>query len=578
MKLLQYISLALVLILTVFPLLGQKEKDFKEQALDDVRQLSSEDFPYMERFHEAVRESLVGNLEEARSLFEECLAERSNDDAVHFGLATIAMKQNSLTEARTHFQRAHELDRLNDVYLEQLAQTLYEQGDFEAAKMHYKELVQRKPRNVDWIYGYSQVLIYTREYKLAADMLGKLTDQVGIVPEIMTMKADLYQEIGELDKAEHVLLTLFNEHPERKESLHTLIDFYRRNEMQDRINEKVNQLSLKHPQNMVLKMKLASIYAKEGNQEALIKKLKPIIQSESVDIADKVFHIEQLLTFFEVEKTELLELTGYLVETEESDPMAALLHAEVLTQNNQSKSALPYYRKAIEKDADQFEIWSTVLAFESAYKDYPALYEDGNKALTYFPTLPFVYYAAAEGAIWTGRAEEALDIITAGELYLLDNKEQQARFAMRKGQAYFALNEYKKGIQYFEKALALWKSPGIHINYAFCLANAGIALKVAKEQLNLVDKDEKKTNYYLAKAQLLIAQKDFSSAENIIREGLNFSPYKAELYDRLGDVLFLKGDQDKAISYWEKAQKTGSRNTQIGKKIKEKKFHVPKYY
>lgn len=573
-----YIAVVGLFFITIWNGHAQEEESLKQQSLDDVEALSSKDFPYIERFHQAVREKLAGNFVEARALFEECLNERKNDDAVHFGLGEIAKEQNRNREARTHFENAYKLDKNNIVYLQELAYLTYELGDFETSRNYYDQLVKRQPRNVDWIYGYSQVLIYNKEYESAVNMLGKLMDQVGVVPEVMTMRADLYQELGEIEKAEQTLLTLLKEFPQSKEALQTLMDFYRRNEMEDKAIAKVRELALEQPDNMILQMKLAAIYAKEGEQEKLMETLQPIIQSDQVEMADKIHQIEQLLTFFEVEKKKLLELTTALVESDNVDPRAALLHAEVLTQNNQSREALPFYRTAIKNSPDQFEIWTTVLAFESAYNDYQALYEDAQEAMTYFPNMPFVYYAAAEGAIYTGRPEEALDLLAAGELYLLDNKQQKARYAMRKGEAYFELKEFKKGIEQFEKALAIEPEPKIRITYAFVLAKEGIALKVAAEQLEKISSAEQKTSYFLAKAQLMLAREEYTQAEEVLRSGIEKNVYKAELYDRLGDVMFLQDKIDQAQNYWKQAKELGSRNQRLDQKLKEKKIYAPKYY
>lgn len=573
-----YISFLVILLFAVSITYGQKNESLKEESLDDLEALSSKDFPYIEKFHEAVREKLSGNIDEAKTLFEGCLEQRSNDDAVHFGLAEIAKEQNQPKVAQFHFEKAYELDERNIVYLQELAYIAYEQGQFENAALYYEKLVDCQPRNVDWIYGYSQVLIYNKRYEDAVNMLEKLQDQVGIVPEIMMMKADLYQEIDQLDKTEKTLLELCNEYPENKEALQTLILFYEKNDMPEKAKNVILELASANPENMLFQMKLASIYAESGDQEKLMNTLKPIIASDEVNVSDKIFQIEQLLTFFKVEKLQLLELTTTLIEMNGEEPSAGLLHAEVLTQNNRSKEALPFYRKSLDNSGDQFEVWTTVLAFESAYKDYYALYEDGQKALTYFPNMPFVYYAAAEGAIYTDKAEEALDILSAGELYVLDDKQQKARFSMRRGEAYFALKEYKKGIQEFEKALSISPERMIRVNYALCLAKAEIAISVAQEQLAKIGEEQRTAKFYIAKAQLNFVNNNYSEAEETLKLAVDKNAYNAELYDKLGDALFLQDKIEKALEYWKKALENGSRNSLIDQKIKEQKLYAPKYY
>jgi tetratricopeptide (TPR) repeat protein len=557
---------------------GQKEKDLKQQALDDVKALSKKDFPYIENFHSAVREKLAGNLNEAKVFYEACLKERQNDDAVHFGLATIAKQQKDLKTAQKHFELAFELDPDNITYLQELAYLAFEQSRFESATKYYQRLVEKQPRNIDWIYGYSQVLIYNRDYKAATEMLEKLQDQVGVVPELMIMKSDLYQEIKSFDKAEATLLQFVREFPENREAFQQLSQFYKKHKKAEEFAALIEQLSQEYPQNMLIKMKQAEMYGETGEKDKLMDVLNVIIRSPQVETYEKIEQLNRLLKQFEVENTKLLELTQLLIDSDATDPGASLLHAEVLTQNHKSNEALPFYRASLNKSGEQFEVWTTVLAFESAYREYQALYEDGEKALSYFPNMPFVYYSAAEGAIYTGHPEEALDILAAGELYILDNQQQKARFEMRKGEAHFAMKSYKKGIQFFESALSIKADPKIRMTYAYCLAKAGIALSVALEQLDTIEDEQQNEQYYLTVATLHIASKAYNDAEKTLKKGINECFYVAELHDVLGDVYLLKEKKDKAKVAWNKALELGSRNRTIDQKIKEEQLYAPKYY
>ncbi|WP_133122101.1 hypothetical protein [Brumimicrobium salinarum] len=58
--------------------LAQKNRndDLKNEALDDIKALSSKDFPYIELFHQGVREKMAGNFEEAKTIFRKCLDQK----------------------------------------------------------------------------------------------------------------------------------------------------------------------------------------------------------------------------------------------------------------------------------------------------------------------------------------------------------------------------------------------------------------------------------------------------------------------------------------------------------------------
>src|SRR5690554_8163006 len=90
--------------------------------------LSSKNHPYIELFHKAVREKMSGNYTEAKKLFNECLKEKQDDDAVYFGLAEIAKSENNSTAILENFKKAYDLDPENTVYLQELAYIYAEIG------------------------------------------------------------------------------------------------------------------------------------------------------------------------------------------------------------------------------------------------------------------------------------------------------------------------------------------------------------------------------------------------------------------------------------------------------------------
>src|SRR5690554_8236470 len=150
-----------LILFTLAPAFGQKgkNKSFQKEALDDVEVLSSVNYPYIELFHKAVREKMSGNFTEAKKLFNDCLKEKQDDDAVYFALAEIAKTENNITAALEYFKRAYTIDPNNNVYLQELAFMHAEKANFEEAETLFKEMCEREPRNVDFIYGYSKVLI-----------------------------------------------------------------------------------------------------------------------------------------------------------------------------------------------------------------------------------------------------------------------------------------------------------------------------------------------------------------------------------------------------------------------------------
>ncbi|PKR82190.1 hypothetical protein CW751_02340 [Brumimicrobium salinarum] len=150
-----------------------------------------------------------------------------NDDAVYFALAEIAKEENKIGEALNFYQNAFGIDTSNVIYLQELAFMQAEKTNFEEAEVLFRKLCKKEPRNLDFIYGYSKVLIYNKQYEQAIKQLTKLQDQAGTVPELMMMKADLYMELKNHQKAEEALLQLKDEFPSNQEVLDKIVAFYK---------------------------------------------------------------------------------------------------------------------------------------------------------------------------------------------------------------------------------------------------------------------------------------------------------------------------------------------------------------
>ena len=256
------------------------------------------------------------------------------------------------------------------------------------------------------------------------------------------------------------------------------------------------------------------------------------------------------------------------------------MRAEVYNSQGKTREAVISYRKALRRENAEFRLWTSVLAIESAYKEYTALYEDAQEAITYFPTLPFVYFAAAEGALHLNKLDEAKEFLNQGELYIIDDEMQIARYAMRYGEIEFAKVNVKKGSEQFEKALKI-DSESILIKSAYALALAKAESELSKAEkliLSFLKDDQTHTAFYTALATVYIKQKEFNKAIELLKQAVRNVEYKAEMFDLLGDVFIMNGDSKNALEAWSMAKEKESRNTVLDKKINETKYYAPRYY
>lgn len=579
MKKLIFISSLMLLPLT--PLFGQKgkEKSMQEEALDDVEALSSKNYPYIELFHQAVREKMSGNYSEAKKLFQSCLEIKQDDDAVYFGLAEIAKAENNISAALENFQKAFDIDKTNNSYLQELAYMHFERANFEEAEVMFKEMCEREPRNIDFRYGYSKVLIFNKAYQLAIDELNILQAQTGIVPELMIMKADLYSELKMFDKTEETLLLLKNEYPTDKDVLNKIIAFYEQQGEKKKAIKLIEELVKNDPDNGMAQFVLANNFIEQEKFEKFLDLAPQLLENNQVDVEKKLFIFNKVLELKGKDDEMVFEASKSLHNTYPTDFQIAAKYVDLLILKGQSKKALSVSRKATQDNPNNFDAWRLAFSVESNYLDYTELYEDGLKALELFPNLPIVYFAVAEGALYSNHPDEAIQLLAAGEIYLLDDKKKESLFSMRKGEIFFYTKDYKKGIVAFEKAMS--NNPeeqSIQITYALALSKAKIATDIAQEILGKIQKQNRSRDYYIAQAQIALNANKLEEGIKILEKGISLEYNNAELLDLLGDFHFKNQSLNKALESWKNAMASDSRNQNINKKIKEEKLYAPKYH
>lgn len=559
---------------------NDKEQQLQEKAVGDVAALPVEDHhPYVDKFHKAVREKMTGNYSEAKKLFKECIGIYPHDDAVYFALGEIAMEQSLKSEALDYFQKAQEIDADNIHYTEQIAFLHLDKANFDEAVKHLKKLVEYEPRQVNWRYAYGQAQLYARDYEGALETFNKFQDQMGPIPEVTMIKIDLYRTLGEDEKIEEELLLLKRTFPNDLEVLRTVIGYYEEKGEQEKAILLIEELVAQEPDNGVAHFILAKNYLETDNLKSYLESLKVVAASEEIEIQDKLLLSQSI---FEIDSSYdklVCDVTLALTETHPEEGKILALHGEVLSNIGKSKEALKYYRASVNAEPSEFRLWTNLLAFESAYREYSALYEDAQEAMELFPSLPFVYFAAAEGAMYLEKYNEALDFLELGELYIIDDKEQSSKYDMRYGEIYFRKGAFKKGVDKFEKAIELFNQNSIKESFAYHLTLKDYDLKKALRIVEELQKSKpEKSNTFYRIGHVFMKNKEWDKAEQILSEGVRVMSFKAELLDLQGDVFIKQGNLEKAIQSWKKAKELESRNTMLDKKIEEQKYYAPSYF
>ena len=559
---------------------NNREEELQEEAVDDLGSLpTAEHFPYIEKFHKAVREKISGNLKEAKQLFKECLEAYPHDDAVYFALGEIAKEQKLKSEALDYYIKAHQRDTANIHYIQEIAYIQFDKAQFDKAVVNFKKLVEHEPRHPQWLYGYAQSLLFEKDYEEAIKIFNKFEDQIGPVPEVTMTKVELYEVIGKEDKIDEELLKLKQANPQNLDVLKNIIGYYEEKGNEEKAIELIKELVEREPNNGVAHFILSQNFIKNKEYDNFYTSALIVAKSEEVEVKDKILLFQPIFTENIISGNKILNITKNLIEVHPENARIIGLHAEILTEQGRTKEAASHFEKALQLEDSEYQLWVNTLAFFSAFKEYELLHKYGEKGTELFPSLPFMYYSAAEGSIYAGEIDEALDYLEMGLMYVIDDDEQLGKITLRKGQAQYLKNSFAEGDQSFEKAMSLLKDDGVTLHIAYLKATKDKelknGLKVAEQIMNKRNLGAR--NYYEI-GYILMKNNQLDRAEKFLTTAIKETTYSAEIHDLLGDVQLKREKTNEAIKSWKNAIESESRNKNIPKKIEDKKYYAPSYY
>ncbi len=534
---------------------------------------------YIKAFHEAVQLKVRGDLDASIAAFEKCLTLRQDDDAVYYALSQLYLIKNDRVKSSENIQKAAKFDPKNIWYTQELAYMYFESGAYSEAIKSFEKLVKYEPRNVEWLYGYAESLVRVGKASEAIQAYNKMEDQIGKHPELSIQKFKLYLEIKQDEKGIQEIEAARKVFPEDSQLIATLVDYYFQKGKEEKAVLMLEELVKADPKNGRAQLALADIYRQRGKQAIAYQFLKNAFTCSDVTIDNKMqilINIHE--NSFKIDP-EVFELVEMVVQYHPEEAKAHSIRGDYMVRAEKDDEALKSYREALKYDKNLFPIWNQVLIMEYQANDFEALYNDSKECLEYFSMQPTVYLLNGVGAVQTKRYTEAIDVLTAGIDFVVNDNGLIAEFNGQLGEAWFGKKDPIKGSSFYEKAVkADPKSLLIKNNFAYRLALANMDLDRALELINTALEANPDSPHYMdTKGFILFQQGKYQEARTYIEKAYKARPKDKIIVEHMGDVYFKLGDKNLGLELWKEAKELGSSNKNLDKKIEKKEYYDPIY-
>lgn len=464
-------------------------------------------------FLDAMREKMLRNYDKALVFLNQILEKDPENATVMYEKARILEAQNDNQDALNWALKAVNRDSDNHWFQIFLAD-LYQKLDrpLDAASV-YEGLVIKFPNNEQYSYKWAYFLIAGNQVGQAISVYENMERRVGVNEELSRRKHVLYLGIGDLYKAERELLHLINSYPTFTEYLHLLAGFYEQTGQEDKALEVYKRIDTMNPFDSKASLAISRLSRGVLSSEVgYLRSLQAVFIRPEFDLDEK---IRQLIPF--------VQAVAEGCEPEIAKEVLQLCHILIEVHPNDAKVY-----------AIRGDVYFHLNQLEQAAADYEKTLELNRSVFQVWEQLLYTYMDLGYSEKLFTKSEQALDYFpNQASLYYFN-----ALGLARKGEPKEAL-EVLEQVSYMIPANSPLKVEVLRLQGS-CLARTGQLDKAAKTLKQAID------------------------------QGAGSSAVVLEQY---GDVLFLLGDSNEAISYWQKALERNPDSDILKRKIADKRLY-----
>ena len=430
------------------------ETPVQEINVDDLGDVTDE---FQEYFFEALKQKAIENYEKSIVALQKCEGLQPENAVVHFELGKNYKALKNYKQAISSLQKANRLQPNQEWILVELMDAFYYDKDFDQATIIAQKLIAF---NAKYNENLADLLFENKQYDALLRLLDKLDSELGLTEYRTSLRQRIYALTENTPAQIHVLLDAIKLNPENERNYLNLIYVYSDQDMQKEAFETAKRMEKIFPTSKVVHLALYKFHLDSGDTSQALNSMKLILEAEEIDPVSKFKVLNDFLLFVNENpeyEDELLEVAEVFSKSE-SSPEIYQRFGEYYLVKNQKEKALGYFELGIEKNLDNFDLLRNTLLLQLDLLKLDNALELSEKAIEIFPAQPIFYLI--QGAALNKKKEfkEALEILTFGLDYLIDDPILAAEFYDQLFITYTGLGNAEKAIEFTEKATQIKKS------------------------------------------------------------------------------------------------------------------------
>lgn len=524
-------------------------------------------------YAEALRQKLMGNNGEALKYFEQCILMNPESDASYFQMAQIVMGNNDPANARKYLKKAAEIQPDNIWYQIMMAGTYYHQKLLDSAAFHYENAIKLDPERRDLQFALANLYTETGKSGKAMEILKNLDERFGLNENTAVSLIKSMISNKKFEEAKEKVNELLLQDPDQIMYNGLLAEIYQNQGRSEEALAVYSRLLERNPDNPVIQMKLCDFLLKEKEYDELFAVINTIILHSGISKEEKIALFGNMIEDSVIinNYSENMKMTLLILEaTYVNDDIVLLLRPEFLNKQGKPGEAAARLEEIVKLKPDNYPAWEKLLLTYYESKNFKQLQISGKEVATRFNRSILAKILFAHASMENKDYVTALDELKKAEILAGDNQEIQLELITMKADIYYRSGNYTEAFKSFEEALSR-KNDDLTVlnNYAYYLAEQNLKLKEAEAMAkSVISREKNNTTFLDTYAWVLYKRGKAKEAARVMEQIINSGEEEdAEWFEHYGFILKKLGKCGNAIEKWEKAINLDGSKTNLKEEI-----------
>ena len=532
-------------------------------------------------FLEAMRLKEKKDYASAFGLLQHCLDIHPNAASALYEVSQYYMFLHQVPQGQEALEKAVANAPDNYWYSQGLASLYQQQNELDKAVTLLEQMVVRFPAKQDPLFNLLDLYGRQEKYDEVISTLNRLEKRMGKNEQLSMEKFRIYLQMKDDKKAFQEIESLVQEYPMDMRYQVILGDVYLQNGKKQEAYDVYQKVLAAEPDNPMAIFSMASYYKQTGQEELYQQQLDTLLLNKKVTPDTKVGVMRQMIVENEQadkDSTQIIALFDRIMKQEQDDPQIPMLYAQYLLSKNMEAESVPVLEQVVDLDPTNKAARMMLIGAAVKKEDYKQIIKVCEPGIEATPdALEFYYYLA----VAYNQAEKPDSVISickrALEHTTADSKKEiVSDFYSILGDMYHTQKQMKEAYAAYDSALVYNPSNiGALNNYAYYLSVERRDLDKAEEMSYKTVKAEPNNATYLdTYAWILFEKGNYAEARIYIDNAMKSEGGDKSdvIVEHCGDIYYITGDVDGALTYWKKALEMGSESKTLKQKIEKKKY------